>query len=267
MLQTASLFRQVLTDGPLRSLRRRTFVRGDGMCAALRSRAKPGTWLYPNSGVYLSTLRGMRALLERLRQLVLEGHFEDQGMMGLALLQHPQRSILIDSNATIFSSQYGYNPSWWTRPACFHDYFDARGDPPAQKLTGSAPFAMHFNGPAGRHRLGWCMAAFQRRCSRSHQYYVDLDAGGQHVELPRYCDPTSAVSNATVSMSTTIVLSTDASSYHQHHQLIPPWAAAKGAAPPVNRTPVTPTSTRCESASQPRMRCINDRCFTFSLAR
>eukprot|EP00966_Prymnesium_polylepis_P116911 2701453-Prymnesium_polylepis.3 len=57
------------------------------MCAALRERARPGTWLHPNSGAFVGTLRGARRLLQRLHGLVGEGHFEDQGMVGLAMLQ------------------------------------------------------------------------------------------------------------------------------------------------------------------------------------
>ena len=223
-----------------RRLRRR-LVRSEGMCAALRARARPGTWLHPNSGVYLSTLRGTRALLERLRQLVMLGHFEDQGMMGLALMQHPRGSIRIDSNASLFSSQYGYNAGWWARPACFDDYFDGDGEPPPQLASGAAPFVMHFNGPAGRHRLGWCVAAFLNHCGRRRQYYIDVDGGGSRVELPHYCGADR----------------TD-------EGLAPPaWAAARSAAPPAGRLPVAPTRERCSSTAQPRLRCINDRCFTF----
>ena len=216
-------------------------VRGDGVCAALRRRASTGRWHFPNSGAYLTTVRGGRALLERLRQLVLRGHFEDQGMAGLALLQHPSRALVVDANATLLSSQYGYNANWWARPACFTDYFDAAGEPPPQLETGNAPFAMHFNGPAGRHRLGWCVATFLRHCRRPLQYYVDLDAdvhGGARVILPAYCDSDAAAATT---------------------------AAAKGAEVPTGHEAAAP-ATQCATPTQPRVRCINDRCLTFKSA-
>ena len=219
-------------------------VRGDGVCAALRERTKTGRWQFPNSGAYVTTLRGGRALLERLRRLVLDGHFEDQGMVGLALLQHPGRSLVVDASATLLSSQYGYNANWWARPACFDGYFDANGEPPVQLTSGDAPFAMHFNGPAGRYRLGWCVAAFLRRCQRPHQFYVDLDAGGVHVPLPSYCDGDSVGDEA----------GSSAASQYVRRQ-----TSAK--APP-GHTPVLP-SAACVTATQPRVRCTNDRCLTF----
>ena len=46
--------------------------------------------------------------------------------------------------------------------------------------TGSSrpgPFALHFNGPAGRYRLGWCTAAMLRRAAAPRQYLVDVDRG------------------------------------------------------------------------------------------
>ena len=146
------------------------------------SRAQPGTWYYPNAGVFLSSLTGARALLAQLRglvtpnsspdpipapspdpgtkpkpspkpeprpkpltRLVARGHFEDQAMVGLAMLQvskcHAElcrvlqpcsscnysilHSVLtrltphilqeadgrirVDANASLFSSQYAYN--------------------------------------------------------------------------------------------------------------------------------------------------------------
>eukprot|EP00965_Chrysotila_dentata_P074637 2465845-Pleurochrysis_carterae.AAC.1 len=87
---------------------------------------------------------------------------ELQGMVGLAMLMHDPMApsggsnvpVLVDANATLFSSQYGYRAEWWARQACFADYFGADGEPPVQRATGTAPYAMHFNGPAGRYRLG-----------------------------------------------------------------------------------------------------------------
>lgn len=98
----------------------RTVVRGDGVCEALRSRAAGGRWAFPNSGAYVTTLRGGRAMLERLRQLVLSGHFEDQGMAGLALLQHPRRSLVVDTNATLLSSQVCVYRAHMHADACRH---------------------------------------------------------------------------------------------------------------------------------------------------
>jgi hypothetical protein len=119
------------------------------VCDALRDFNAPGRWAFPNSGVWVGSLRGARVLLERLRQLVLQGHFEDQGILGLAMLQDKDQSIRVDVNGSLFTSQYAYNGKWWERPACFDGYFDVNGNPPAQLATGTAPFAMHFNGPPG----------------------------------------------------------------------------------------------------------------------
>lgn len=237
------------------------------ICAALSSRTKPGRWLYPNSGAILSTLQGMRALLERLRQLVSEGHFEDQAMVGLALLQHPRGAIHVDSNASIFSSQYGYQADWWARPACFSDYFGQDDQPPVQKATGVAPFAMHFNGPAGRYRLGWCVSAFLRKFSWPHQYYIDVDGGNTRVELPRYCDPSLSSETAhlrgELSSNVNVSVGVSPSVDETMRKNVPLWASARGAIAPNGHTPVKPSVEPCTSHTQQRVRCINDRCFTF----
>lgn len=137
------------------------------------------------------------------------------------------------------SPQYGYNSNWWARPACFDDYFDADGEPPVQLASGLAPFAMHFNGPAGRFRLGWCIGAFLQRCSREGQHYIDLDDGGKRVALPMFCDGDTAEGAAA-----------DAA------------RRQKGAEAPTGHVPLS-VSRPCTSRAQTRVRCINDRCFTF----
>ena len=101
-----------------------------------------------------ASVRGVRAALTRLQRLAISGHFEDQGMFHLIMLQHERGAIILDSNASLFASQFAYNAGWWARPACFEDYYDASGAPPTLLATGAAPFALHFNGPAGRFRLG-----------------------------------------------------------------------------------------------------------------
>ena len=162
------------------------------VCTALRERSLGGAWSYPNSGVFAGRVRAVRSAMGRLRSLVLRGHFEDQGMFGLMMLQHPRGAILLDGNATLFASQFAYNSAWWQRPACFDDYFDDHGEPPQLLATGRAPFALHFNGPAGRHRLGWCIAtALSLRGpagKTAARHYVDIDHDGQRVPLPTYCD-------------------------------------------------------------------------------
>ena len=114
-------------------------------------------------------------------------------MAGLAMLQAtPPLSVHVDVNGSLFTSQYGYNAARWERPACFADYFSdgaggRRAGPPTQIATGDAPFALHFNGPSGRYRLGWCTATSLRKCARRGQHMVDVDAGGRRVALPVYC--------------------------------------------------------------------------------
>lgn len=177
------------------------------MCSEVKRRAYGGLWSYANSGVFAGTVRGLDDALRRLHSLAMAGHFEDQGMFHLTMLQHPRGTIILDSNASLFASQFAYNGLWWERPACFDDYFaaaqpsiypssqrttsstpTASGSPPKLLATGQAPFALHFNGPAGRFRLGWCIAATLHRTSRPGQHYLDLDRGGAPVPLPTYCD-------------------------------------------------------------------------------
>ena len=166
----------------------------------------------------------------------------------LAMLQHPEGSVVLDSNASLFASQFAYNSQWWERPACFDDYYNpTSSEPPGQLLEGTGvrepaardpPFALHFNGPAGRHRLGWCIAATLKAASRPGQHYLDLDHGGMGVELPTYCDggpPT--------------------------HE-----GARRGASPPVGRRVATlspcPTGKDDAHHSKPKqLNCINDRCW------
>lgn len=252
----------------LMSARRRRTVEASQMCAELRERAGAGSlWEYPNSGVFAGSVKAVRESLRRVRGLVLRGHFEDQGMFGLAMLEHERGAILVDGNATLFASQYAYNPNWWARPACFHDYFDRRGQPPMNVLTGTTPFALHFNGPAGRHRLGWCTVAALRsadtrrgraggdqgaqdeqgsssRSSLLSWRYVDVDHEGLSVPIPRYCGGG------------------------------PPEAGSKGAAPPASRSAVQ--LKPCDKVEPPSLgsrrraeedhratslSCVNDRCW------
>jgi hypothetical protein len=231
-------------------------LKAESVCEELRSRSGRGLWSYPNSGVFAGSVEGVRSLLARLRLLVLEGHFEDQGMFHLAMLQHPRSAIRPDSNASLFASQYAYNGKWWSRPACFDDYFDASGSPPTLLSTGGSPFALHFNGPAGRYRLGWCIAALLRATSRPGQVYVDVDHDGKRVALTQYCDA-------------------DADSFGGAHddgrgsespgqrQSAPRAQAIRGAAPPPGRRAARLSA--CDgspTASRRPIACINDRCTT-----
>ena len=218
-------------DEPTTDLASSRLLPATSVCAELRRRSGHGTWLHPNAGAFVSTLRGARALLEQLRLLAKQGHFEDQAMLGLALLQQPQGAIAVDVNASLFSSQYAYNANLWERPACFADYFDRDGQPPQQLSTGTAPFAMHFNGPSGRYRLGWCVAVLQHRtrAAAGPQYLIDVDADEQRVPLPRYC---GGVLNGSVA----------------HHRT---------AAPPRPVPPPLP----CTAQDQVPLACANDHCF------
>ena len=217
------------------------------VCAALHERSLSGLWSYPNSGVFAGRVPAVRRVLGRLRRLVLAGHFEDQGMFGLALLQHPRGAMLTDSNASLFASQFAYNAPWWSRPACFHDYYDANGEPPQLLPTGGRPFALHFNGPAGRHRLGWCIAATFALAAQPGQYYLDVDRGGVRVPLPDYC--------------------------HQSESEAASHATKKGATPPPGRRvaqlPECASTNRSHAEQRPGpgsrvwtpLTCINDRCW------
>ena len=215
------------------------------MCDELRARAGPGAmWHYPNSGVFAGTVAGVRLALERLRMLVLQGHFEDQGMFGLAMLQHARGAIVVDSNASLFASQYGYDATRWARPACFHDYFDEFGEPPSLLATGAAPFALHFNGPSGRWRLGWCIKAIQQETSvhRANAtagpgivqpFYIDVDAGDTPISVPINCE--------------------DDEEYGRHR---------KGASPPRGRRVAKlPPCDSAPTVAQQRLGCSNDRCW------
>ena len=147
-----------------------------------------------------------------------------------AAAEDARRSIFVDANATLFSSQYAYDAKLWARPACFADYFDERAAPPALIATGRTPFAMHFNGPAGRYRLGWCAATLLRTTAEDEgaagAYFVDLDAGGRRVPVARLCGGALA-STATI-------------------------GAARGRS-------VTPT-VPCDAPGQRRVECTNDHC-------
>ena len=105
-----------------------------------------------------------------------------------------------------------------------------RAAPPALLATGRTPFAMHFNGPAGRYRLGWCAATLLRTAEEDEgaagAYFVDLDAGGRRVPVARLCGGALA-STATI-------------------------GAAKGRS-------VTPT-VPCDAPGQRRVECTNDHC-------
>ena len=158
-------------------------------------------------------------------------------MLGLALLQQPHGAIAVDVNASLFSSQYAYNGKLWARPACFADYFDREGQPPPQLSSGAAPFAMHFNGPAGRYRLGWCVAVMQHRTrprpaattAAAAQHLIDIDADEQRITLPTYC---GGVLNESVA---------------RHRTAVPP-------------RPMPPPLP-CTAQDQVPLLCANDHCF------
>ena len=221
-------------DEPTTELASSRLLPATRVCAELRRRSGRGRWLHPNAGAFVTTLRGARSMLEQLRGLAQQGHFEDQAMLGLALLQQPHGAIAVDVNASLFSSQYAYNGNLWERPACFADYFDRHGNPPPQRSSGAAPFAMHFNGPAGRYRLGWCVAVLQHRtrqaaAASAQQYLVDIDADEARVPLPRYC---GGVLNGSIG---------------RHRTAVPP-------------RPVPPPLP-CTTQDQVPLACANDHCF------
>ena len=214
----------------------RVTVPAEQMCAEVKRRARNGYWSYPNSGVFAGRVSGVRSALRRLQALHVDGgHFEDQGMFHLAMLQHPDGSILLDSNASLFASQFAYNGNWWQRPACFDNYFDPNTkEPPKLIKTGKAPFALHFNGPAGRFRLGWCVSAMMRLAATQGQYLIDVDKGEEvRVELPMYCEA-------------------EEGHYVQHQ--------TKGAKPPPGREAVRLPKCKGGDEIENRAWCINDRC-------
>ena len=109
-----------------------------------------------------------------------QGHLDDQAMMGLCVLRHPEW-VRIDVNADLFLSHYAYVASWFSTPACSPGYIDARGNPPYQIKTGRRPFVLHFNGPSGRYRMAQCMNYIERTCdpkagtsSASHSTLADM---------------------------------------------------------------------------------------------
>ena len=163
-------------------------------------------------------------------------------MFGLAMLQHPLGAIFTDSNASLFASQFAYNAQWWARPACFDDYFDGDSAPPPLLATNATPFALHFNGPAGRHRLGWCIASTLNATAalgeKGHrgQYLVDVDRGGIHVPLPVYCDGAPATAAG---------------------------GRGNGASPPpgYRAAVLRPCASSATPIATTRLSCINDRCW------
>ena len=125
-----------------------------------------GRWKFPNAGVFLGSGRGIKLLARCYENLLKQGHFDDQGMMGLCVLQHPY-NIRIDVHARFFLSHYAYDVRWFSAPACKTGYLDASGDPPYQLETGRRPFALHFNGPSGKYRMQECMDMFSSVCNRT----------------------------------------------------------------------------------------------------
>ena len=180
-------------------------LQGMQVCDALR-RASPGHWPYPNSGSWMAPVRSARQLIVTLRGMLLEGHYHDQAMLGLLLLQRRSEAppIAVDANASIFATQFAYEAARWQRPACLADYFDDQGRPPRQQGTQTAPFFLHFNGPSGRWRHGWCTELFARKFGarvgqRETPHFVDIDAGKRR-PLPLWCggsvEPTGAAAHA-----------------------------------------------------------------------
>lgn len=205
------------------------------MCAETRRLARGGLWPHPNSGVFAGSVQATRRFFGRLQRLAMAGHFEDQAMFHLAALQHPSEAILVDSNASLFASQFAYNAAWWQRPACFADYWGPDG-PPQLLATGRAPFALHFNGPAGRHRLGWCIAATIATSQSERHFYIDVDrsiagtnASRAIVPVLQYCSPPVEASRL-------------------RHGAVPPSDKTAARLPP------------CEDSSMIPLECSNDRC-------
>ena len=166
-------------------------LKSTDVCQAL-ARSTPGHWPYPNGGSWIAPVRTARKLMLLLRSMLLEGHYDDTAMLGLALLQRRPGapSLLVDANATLFSTQFAYEASRWERPACFSDYFDHAGEPPWQHASEDAwrpgPFFLHFNGPSGKWRQGWCTNVFARTFARDGQHLLDVDAQKRR-GLPRWC--------------------------------------------------------------------------------
>ena len=167
-------------------------LKSTDVCQTL-ARSTPGHWPYPNGGSWIAPVRTARKLMLLLRSMLLEGHYDDTAMLGLALLQNRPGapSLLVDANATLFSTQFAYESSRWERPACFSDYFDHAGEPPWQHASKDddwrpGPFFLHFNGPSGKWRHGWCTNAFARAFARDGQHLLDVDAQKRR-GLPRWC--------------------------------------------------------------------------------
>ena len=122
-----------------------------------------GDWKYPNSGVFMGSGTAIKQLASCYAHHLNDGHFEDQAIMGLCIIQYPKQ-ILIDVDSSLFLSHYAYNKKLFSRTACDPHYLNERGYPPSQLKTSRIPYVLHFNGPSGKYRMGTCMNMFSETC-------------------------------------------------------------------------------------------------------
>merc|ERR1711988_198833 len=102
--------------------------------------------------------------------------------MWLVILRHAiELNIEIDQNATVFMNMLQYSRGDLEREPCGEDWFlpakgKAHGEPPRNRLTGSAPALLHFNGPSHEDST-WpsCFHAFSREFRNTGHAFYDID--------------------------------------------------------------------------------------------
>lgn len=151
---------------------------------------KQGPYPYPNIGTSMGPVGLVLEVLTRNNRIVLDEDMNDQGAMWLVILRHAEElNIVIDQKAEVFMNMLQYTDGDLERHPCGKDYFDhahasatagstPHGAPPRNRLTGTHPSLLHFNGPSHEDDA-WpsCFHEFSREFRKEevgHQFY-DVD--------------------------------------------------------------------------------------------
>ena len=148
----------------------------------IMSRLAPteGPYRWINSGGYVGDPVSLLAFFKGLAETMQRVKFpDDQAQAQLVQMLFPRINVKVDSSAEIWFSFQNFDDGDVPRinattERCDADYI-LDGMPPRNRLTGSLPMMMHFNGN-GKPFLGSCISAVMRHVPRNGTYTVfDFD--------------------------------------------------------------------------------------------
>lgn len=168
-------------------------VDGKFLCALMTCDAPtkgPYKWL--NSGGYVGDVTSLKAFFEASN--ILSKYYninDDQAIAQLVQLTFPSLNIVTDSSAEIWFAFQNFKDGDVDRieekpsKKCREDYLEHGIEAPVNKLTGTKPMFLHFNGN-GKPFQGSCSTNILKYYRNKEHYFIDFDRGAK-IQLKDIC--------------------------------------------------------------------------------